>query len=278
MSFLKQTKCSVNTVNFHYRYTLIVGFPIYLAGIREISTLTEFSTSEIPPRDQFQMRYGKSVLSEFVKLHDYSGFIDELVQNDYDAESPETIIQFLEDRLVSTGFGNPIDDDGWKRLEMVMGTDEETIPKQGLLGVKNQGLRSLFLLGDYVIVRSNGYRTVLCMQYGALKEKEKEVLTIDSLGTTIEVIYRAQETNGLPLFTIEKEKKLIRDLERTLPLKIGLLSAPERSKIMNKVTVVSARTNTILICRQNVKIESFAPNALKRMISLEIRREVKWQQ
>jgi hypothetical protein len=58
------------------------------------------------------MRYGKSVLSEFVKSHYYNGFIDELVQNDYDAESPETIIQFLEDRLVSTGFGNPIDADG----------------------------------------------------------------------------------------------------------------------------------------------------------------------
>lgn len=239
--------------------------------------MSELFPTGIPSREQFQIRYGKSVLSEFVKSHDYNSLIDELVQNDYDAGSPESIIQFLEDRLVSTGFGNPIDEDGWKRLELVMGTDDDTPPKQGLLGVKNQGLRSLFKIGDFIIVKSNGCRTILSMQYGALKEREMDDSTKDSRGTTIEVPYRLKENNGLPVFNAEEETRLMQGLEKSLWLKIGMLSTSERLQVMNRVTIISLRANICLIGRQSAKTELFAPTitALKRSLSLEIRRGAK---
>lgn len=124
------------------------------------------------PKDQFQIKYGESVLSEFVKSHDYASLIDELIQNDYDAESTQSAIELFEDRLVSRGFGNAIDEAGWQRLEMVMGTGKDTPPKKSHLGIKNQGLRALFLLGNFIIVRSGGYSTVLSLVCGSLKRRQ----------------------------------------------------------------------------------------------------------
>jgi hypothetical protein len=228
----------------------------------------------MPTKDRFQIRYGKSVLAEFVRSHDYNSLIDELIQNDYDAGSPETIIHFLEDRLVCTGFGKPVDEDGWKRLELVMGTDEDAPSKHGLLGVKNQGLRSLFLLGDYIYVKSNGYITILSMEYGALKEKLIDCSTKGSSGTVIEVPYRTEENDELPVFTLDKEKELIQELQKSLPLKIVMLSTFERLHVMSKITVLSLRTNTFLSSRQNVKSERLTETvtAIRRSLSLEIGR------
>jgi len=44
-------------------------------------SVMKFSVPDIP-KEQFQMKYGESDLSEFVKSHDYSSLIAELIQND----------------------------------------------------------------------------------------------------------------------------------------------------------------------------------------------------
>jgi hypothetical protein len=229
------------------------------------------------PKDQFQIRYGESVLSEFVRSHDYTSLIDELVQNDYDAESPESEIELLPNRLVSRGFGDPIDEAGWQRLEMVMGTGKDTLPKKSHLGIKNQGLRALFLLGDFIIVRSGGYSTVLSLVHGSLKRRQEDNSTKGASGTIVEVPYRSTETSGLPVFTAEKEEKLMRDLEANLPTKLGMLSTPEYRRVMNKVTVTSKRTGIRLICRQEIlRIESTSDSKteLERRITLEKREDI----
>lgn len=227
------------------------------------------------PTEQFQMKYGESILSEFVKSHGYASLIDELTQNDYDAESPESSIEFSEDRLVSTGFGKPIDEEGWQRLKMVMGTGKGVPPKKSNLGVKNQGLRAMFLLGDYIVVRSAGYFTVLSLEYGSLKKKKEDDYTRGRSGTIVEVPYRFTKTTGLPMFTVEKEKMLMQELEVTLPMRFGMLSNPEHRHIMNKVTIVSRRTRVRLICKQEIlKMEQLTPTntMLERRITLERRR------
>lgn len=237
-------------------------------------SVKEFSVPDIP-KEQFQMKYGESVLPEFVKSHDYASLIDELIQNDYDAESPESKIELFEDRLVSTGFGKPIDEAGWQRLKLVMGTGTDVPPKKGRLGIKNQGLRALFLLGDLIVVRSNGYFTVLSLEYGSLKRRKEDDVTRDLAGTIVEVPYRPSETNGLPMFNVEKERRLMQELETTLPLKLGMLSTPEYRRVMNKVIVISRRTGVRLTCKQEIlKIEESTPNniEIERRITLERRR------
>lgn len=237
-------------------------------------SVEEFSVPEIP-KEQFQMKYGESVLSEFVKSHDYASLIDELIQNDYDAGSPESKIELFEDRLVSTGFGKPIDESGWQRLELVMGTGKDVPPKKSRLGIKNQGLRALFLLGDFIVVRSNGYFTVLSLEYGSLKRRKEDDVTRGLAGTIVEVPYRPSETNGLPMFTVKKEKRLMQELEATLPLKLGMLSIPEYRGAMSKVTVISRRIDVRLACKQEIStIGEPTPNIieLERRITLERRR------
>lgn len=236
---------------------------------------SEFLTSI--SKDQYQIKYGESVLSEFVRSHDYASLIDELVQNDYDAESPESEIELLQDGLVSKGFGNSIDEAGWQRLEMVMGTGKDIPPKKSHLGIKNQGLRALFLLGDFIIVRSGGYFTVLSLVYGSLKRRQEDHSTKGTCGTIVEVPYRSTESNGLSVFTVEKEEKLIRDLEANLPIKLGMLSMPEYRRVMNKVTVISRRARVRLICRQEIlRIESTSDGQteLERRITLEKRADI----
>lgn len=227
------------------------------------------------PKEQFHMRFGESVLSEFVKSHDYASLIDELIQNDYDAESPRSRIELFEDKLVSTGFGRPIDEAGWQRLKLVMGTSKYVPPKKSRLGIKNQGLRALFLLGDFIFVRSNGDFTVLSLEHGSLKKRRKDNATRGRAGTTIEVPYRLTEANGLPVFSVEKERRLIQELETNLPLKVGMLSTPQYRHIMNKVTIAARRTGIRLVCKQEIlNIDMSTPSKidLQRRIILETRR------
>ena len=224
---------------------------------------------------QFQVKYGESVLSEFVHSHEYSGLIDELVQNDYDAKSPKSIIEFGQDRLISRGFGDPIDEPGWQRLQIVMGTGKDVPPKLSLLGIKNQGLRALFLLGDFIVVRSSGCFTVLSLEHGCLKERQKDVANCQATGTVIEIPYRSVETNGLPVFTTEKEVSLMKELETALPLKLGMLPTPMYKGLMNTVIVVSKRTGVTLTCKQAILSEGQSvpiEDRIQRRITLEIRR------
>ena len=97
---------------------------------------------------------------QFLSGLEFDDLIIELIQNDLDANATNTSITFLPDRLVCKGNGESVSDDGWRRLAYVMGAGDQVESKRFRIGVKNHGLKACFGLGDEIILRSDGRRTV----------------------------------------------------------------------------------------------------------------------
>ena len=97
---------------------------------------------------------------QFLRGLNLDDLIIELVQNELDAKASHTSITFYPDRLVCEGDGEPVSEDGWRRLAFVMGAGDQVESKRFRIGVKNHGLKACFRLGDEVIIRSDGHRTV----------------------------------------------------------------------------------------------------------------------
>jgi len=87
------------------------------------------------------------------------GLIIELVQNELDARATHTRIAFGADRLISEGDGEPVDDEGWKRLSFVRGAGKDAPRKRRRIGVKNHGLKTCFTIGDEILIQSCGKRS-----------------------------------------------------------------------------------------------------------------------
>lgn len=124
-----------------------------------------------PPhlKGEFQTRIGASIVEEFVAGHDASDVLRELVQNEFDAGGNRVSVTFGATALTITGNGSSIDASGWLRLGVILGTGRvvggeagaNVAAKQNGIGSKNFGLRSLFLFGDRIYVRSGGRMAVL---------------------------------------------------------------------------------------------------------------------
>ena len=63
-----------------------------------------------------------SVVEEFAHGHTVSDVLRELVQNEYDAHGSSLSVVFGEDGLYVAGTGDPIDEAGWQRLTVMLGT------------------------------------------------------------------------------------------------------------------------------------------------------------
>ena len=115
-----------------------------------------------PDADKLQLQFSiaDSVLKEFVLGHGPSAVLTELVQNEYDAQGTRLEVLFGDDSVTITGNGKVIDSAGWNRLSVVMGTgivagtNRKIEAKVNSIGSKNFGLRSLFLYGDRIYIRS----------------------------------------------------------------------------------------------------------------------------
>lgn len=85
---------------------------------------TEMEADNFPieASNNLHVRFGNSILVQFVQSHSGADIIRELVQNEYDAHGAEMRVEFQANRLVVTGTGKAIDRDGWRRLSVVMGT------------------------------------------------------------------------------------------------------------------------------------------------------------
>src|SRR5258708_16417880 len=96
----------------------------------------------------------------------------ELGEKEYDAGGSRLQVAFSPDELRIYGNGSPIDADGWKRLSVMLGTGQVGRPDRTIaqkvngIGSKNFGLRSLFLYGDQIYIRSGGLQTVLDFSLG----------------------------------------------------------------------------------------------------------------
>ena len=127
--------------------------------------------------------------------------IVELIQNDLDANASRTSITFTADRLICRGDGEPVTENGWRRLSFVMGAGVEVESKRFQIGIKNHGLKACFWLGDEIIVRSDGLRMIQTLYKdgydkqpspGTLREPVPDG-SAPPIGCSIEVPYRKQE-------------------------------------------------------------------------------------
>ena len=118
--------------------------------------------------DRLRFSIGSAFLEEFVADHDFADMLRELAQNEYDARGSRLEASFGPAEFVITGNGTVIDAPGWRRLSVMFSTGRvaggeggEIAAKANGIGSKNAGLRTLFLVGNRLIVRSGGKRTVL---------------------------------------------------------------------------------------------------------------------
>ncbi len=159
---------------------------------------------------------GGSVVDQFVAGHDATDVLRELVQNEFDAGGTRLDMTFGHDALTVSGNGRPIKSDGWRRLSVILGTgrvvgDESASPiaaKMNGIGSKNFGLRSLFILGDRIHVRSGGQVAVLDLPRLATA-RVRDPAGRSGTGVSIHVPYRSAPFQGLEPFTVESEARTL---------------------------------------------------------------------
>ena len=212
-----------------------------------------------PDPSELQHRYGNSVLLEFIRGHSPSDVLRELIQNEYDAGGHDLQVAFGKSVMSITGDGNPIDHRGWKRLSVTLGTgsvagDEAAVTeKQNGIGSKNFGLRSLFLFGDRIFVRSNGRQTLLDMHHGVLKAPAEDRTTAGKRGVRIEVPYRLQPADGLDGFSMDAEAAVLDEFAEQISSLLLKLAHPGPRMGLRSVSVSSERTSRQIRWTQRIR-------------------------
>ena len=91
---------------------------------------------------------------------DHNDLVAELVQNDLDQGATRTVISFERTCLICEGNGEPVEPEGWQRLQMILGAGDEVPAKRSRFGVKNHGLKAAFTIGDEIRLMSAGQTIV----------------------------------------------------------------------------------------------------------------------
>ena len=97
---------------------------------------------------------------QFIRGLRFEDLLVELIQNELDANASSTSISFMPDRLICQGDGDPVSEDGWRRLSFIAGAGDQVQAKRFRIGVKNHGLKACFRLGDEIILRSDGRKMI----------------------------------------------------------------------------------------------------------------------
>jgi hypothetical protein len=137
----------------------------------------------------------------FVRSLQPHDLVAELLQNEIDAGSTHTILDFAADQLICSGNGAPVDENGWKRLTYLRGAGDEVPQKKGLIGIKNHGLKACFTIGDSIHIRSGRLKTDQTLYKNGEDKppkpgaRRKPLPDPDGpgIGCTIEVPYRRRE-------------------------------------------------------------------------------------
>jgi len=219
-----------------------------------------------------------SVVEEFAHGHTASNVLRELVQNEYDAGGSSLTIEFGADGLHVSGVGTPIDRAGWRRLSVMLGTGRvagssgpEVARKSNGIGSKNHGLRSLFLFGNQVYVRSAGLQTVLDLYHGALPKPMLDP-SPPKRGGQIFVPYREAQNGPLEVYDSQREQRDLHTLRSEFAPTLIKLAQPNASRSLRRVVVQSTRNARTLSWTQNVKVigrHRLGGPILRRQISLE---------
>jgi hypothetical protein len=159
---------------------------------------------------------GASVVEQFVAGHDASDVLRELVQNEFDGGGDRLIVTFGSGAFEVVGNGRGVTADGWTRLSVIVGTGrvvgdadaERVAPKANGIGSKNFGLRSLFLFGNEIYVRSSGWVAVLdlrTLETGKVRDHQWR----GERGVRLQVPFRDAQFEMLEPFTIEGERRAL---------------------------------------------------------------------
>jgi len=213
-----------------------------------------------PDADALELTYAvtSSVVEQFAHGHTVSDVLRELVQNEYDGHGRSLSIEFSEKGLNVRGSGDSIDRAGWQRLSVMLGTghvsgdDREVAPKTNGIGSKNHGLRSLFLIGDQIYVRSGGLQTLLDLRRGAPRQAIAD-LSSPRRGVHIFVPYRTARNGLLEPYGIEREARDLDIVCDQLAPTLMKLAQPDGSLGIRTVTVRSLRNTRRLVWNQKVK-------------------------
>jgi hypothetical protein len=219
-------------------------------------TLPEWS----PPKleGSFHSAFGSSLIEEFVVGHDAADVLRELVQNEFDGGGDKLTISFGTDHLSVTGNGKAIDANGWSRLSLLLGTgrvvggghgSRVVQPKLNGIGSKNFGLRSLFIFGDRIHVRSDGQLMVLDLP--ALGTQKLDDPSSRGLkGVRIHVPYRGRSFHSLEQFSVDREREAFAKMaDATLPTLVKL-ALHGRRKGIRELHISSERIGRRLVWRQ----------------------------
>ena len=207
---------------------------------------------------QFDFRIGESVLAEFARAHDLAAILRELIQNEYDAGGSFLEVSFEEEGLKVKGNGEPVDRKGWQRLSVVMGTgriggtSELVRPKVNGIGEKNFGLRSLFVFGDELYIRSNGWQTILSRTRGSLPRPIVDPASANTRGIEIFVPYRTEKIGRLEPFTSDAEAKGFDKLTQAISPALLKLADVDASRSLHEV-VISSRHGRRIEWKQSVR-------------------------
>ncbi len=215
-----------------------------------------------PPNfgDQRRTRIGASIVEQFVAGHNPSDVLRELVQNEFDGGGDRLTITFGEDSLDVIGNGRGINADGWKRLSVIVGTGrvvgedtgERVAPKTNGIGSKNFGLRSLFLFGDEIYVRSRGHVAILdlpTLETGRVQD-------IDwwgGPGVRLKVPYRQRTFEKLEPFTAEKEKRVFETMAGGMLVTLVKLALAGQRPGLRELVLRSVRNGRTLSWRQKAE-------------------------
>ncbi|HVA73052.1 MAG TPA: DUF3883 domain-containing protein [Acidimicrobiales bacterium] len=222
----------------------------------------------------FRFRVGTSLLAEFAMSHNPADVLRELVQNEYDAAGTELTIEFGVEALVVRGNGANIDNRGWKRLGVMLGTGHvageaaRIEAKTNGIGSKNFGLRSLFLFGDRIHVASGGRRTILDWSQGTLDKPLPDPQSAGSPGVIITVPYRRVAEAPLQAFDEAYERQALKTISAELAPTLVKLAQPGAGKNLRSVTVRSERLGQELRWRQTARAVPGVPGLVRRSIRL----------
>jgi hypothetical protein len=207
-------------------------------------------------------RIGASVVEQFVAGHDASDVLRELVQNEFDGGGDRLIVTFGSGALEVVGNGRGISADGWTRLSVIVGTGrvvgdadaERVAPKANGIGSKNFGLRSLFLFGNEIYVRSNGSVAVLdlrTLETGKVRDHQSR----GERGVRLQVPFRHLQFEMLEPFTIEGERRALEIMGATMLATLVKLALGGNRLGLREVILRSAGTGRTLSWRQIAKAQ-----------------------
>ncbi|WP_262691998.1 DUF3883 domain-containing protein [Kordiimonas aestuarii] len=231
-----------------------------VAGLRGLKAdFREPSIDTWSPPDfgnSLRTRIGASVVDEFVAGHQPSDVLRELVQNEFDGGGNKLTVQFSADALDVAGNGRGISTDGWKRLSVIVGTgrvvgddaDGQISRKANGIGSKNFGLRSLFLFGDQIYVRSNGQVALLDLPQ-LLTGRTKDI-GHGGRGVRLKVPFRTSKFEKLEPFRVDTERRTFDAMAGGVLATLIKLALTGRRTGLRELTLSSTRLGRSIKWRQ----------------------------